>query len=119
MPILFLTDRVSQDYDINDILLIAQVDLKLMVVVLLAVLFAFGSEMPGSSSYQQVTGPTWGIICALGSNACYALRNIRAKYDGFTTIEGFTKMSFYGLGRALFSNTNLNPRLFYYHANTK
>ena len=96
-----------------------QVDFKLMVVVLLAVLFAFGSEMPGSSSYQQVTGPTWGIICALGSNACYALRNIRAKYDGFTTIEGFTKMSFYGLGRALFSNTKFQSKniLFVYAIN--
>ena len=69
------------------------VDLKLILIVVFAVMFAFGSESYG----EQVLSTPWGIILALGSNACYALRNIGAKYDGSTTLHGFTKMSFYGL----------------------
>ena len=56
---------------------------KLILIVVLAVLFAFGSE-----SYEgQVLFHTLGIILALGSNACYTLRNIGANWGKFDQIR--------------------------------
>ena len=71
-------------------------DLKLMVIMMLVIVSALGSQPAASNIVGSVTG----IFMALGSNMFYASRNVgskSSKENSSTTLAGFTNVSLCGV----------------------
>ena len=74
----------------------SELDFKLMVIMMLVIVSAFGSQ-PAASN---IIGSATGILMALGSNTFYASRNIgskTSKENCSTTLAGFTNLSLSGV----------------------
>ena len=74
----------------------SKLDFKLMVILMLAIVSAFGSQ-PGASNF---VGTATGIFMALGSNIFYASRNVgskTSKENCSTSLAGFANLSLSGV----------------------
>ena len=74
----------------------SELDFKLMVIMILVIVSAFGSQPTASN----IVGSASGILMALGSNTFYASRNVGSKTSKekcSTTLAGFTNLSMSGV----------------------